>query len=226
VSFIKSLLRETVTWLLSHTDFDLRLAKLRLRQFNALGAELSAAFSAQDCPGQPNPRLIDLALAAACRARDVQLTLLTERRAPSFVHIWPGEHYRLLDAIVREMAPRLVLEIGTYTGMSALAMLPALPREGKLITVDIVPWDEITGTLLTPADFIDGRLRQLVCDLGQLAAARKHAALLQNADMLFIDGPKDGLFEYSLHANLHRVGLKAGSILVFDDIRVWNMLRL
>lgn len=45
----------------------------------------------------------------------------------------------LLRLLVRLARARRVLEIGTFTGYSALAMAEGLPRGGKLVTCDIDP---------------------------------------------------------------------------------------
>jgi len=220
--FLQKMLRPV----LAHSKFDLSLARLRLRDFGALGSELSAAFSLEDSPGQPNSRLIALALSSVRRAQDVELKLLMERKAPAYAHLWPGEHYKLLNALVQETKPRLILEIGTYTGLSALAMLAALPPEGRLVTVDIIPWQQIPGSFLRPSDFESGKLQQLVCDLGRHEVAEQHSNLLRNGDFFLVDASKDGDFEYRLMEQLKLVGLKPGALVVFDDIRFWNMLKL
>jgi caffeoyl-CoA O-methyltransferase len=44
---------------------------------------------------------------------------------------------RLLTALVAMLRPRLVLEIGTFTGYSALSMAEALPPDGRIVTCDI-----------------------------------------------------------------------------------------
>jgi caffeoyl-CoA O-methyltransferase len=45
-----------------------------------------------------------------------------------------GRFLRMLVALVR---PRLVLEIGTFTGYSSLSMAEALPPDGRLVTCDV-----------------------------------------------------------------------------------------
>lgn len=44
---------------------------------------------------------------------------------------------RLLAMLVAMIQPRSVLEIGTYTGYSALAMAAALPQDGHIVTCEI-----------------------------------------------------------------------------------------
>jgi predicted O-methyltransferase YrrM len=46
--------------------------------------------------------------------------------------------------------PKIVIEIGTATGLSALAMKAAMPAGSRLFTFDIVPWDKIDETVLLP----------------------------------------------------------------------------
>ena len=44
---------------------------------------------------------------------------------------------RLLEMLVFAMRPRLVVELGTYSGYSALSMAAALPPGGKIVTCEI-----------------------------------------------------------------------------------------
>jgi caffeoyl-CoA O-methyltransferase len=46
---------------------------------------------------------------------------------------------RLLRFLVAMTAPRLVLEIGTFTGYSALAMAGGLPPGGRIVTCELSP---------------------------------------------------------------------------------------
>jgi predicted O-methyltransferase YrrM len=46
---------------------------------------------------------------------------------------------RLLRFLVSMVAPRLVLEIGTFSGYSALAMAGGLPAEGRIVTCELSP---------------------------------------------------------------------------------------
>jgi predicted O-methyltransferase YrrM len=44
---------------------------------------------------------------------------------------------RLLSLISKLMQPKRILEIGTYTGYSALCMAEGLAEDGKIITIDV-----------------------------------------------------------------------------------------
>lgn len=183
-------------------------------------------YSADDDPARADDALLDLALASANAARHANMDHVVERMkgGPYYPNIWPGEHYKLLAGILQHLKPKLVLEVGTYTGMSALAMLPYLPGGGRIVTFDIIPWNQIAGTLLKESDFKDGRLKQVIADLSDLPSLKTNLELLLEADFLFVDGPKDGRFENRFLQLLSEVALKPSLIIAFDDIRLWNML--
>src|SRR2546430_14515717 len=116
--------------------------------------------------------LIDLALRAAQEAWHTELPELSARVAADgndFSRIWPGEHYRLLAALVKLLQPKRIVEVGTFRGLSALALKKFLPSSGTIVTVDVVPWNSWSDTCLRPEDFEGDRLRQQVGDLSDAA---------------------------------------------------------
>ena len=129
-----------------------------------------------------------------------------------------------MPALVAVLRPRTVVEIGTAEGMSALSMLTALPDNGRVITIDLVPWEKYPNTILKAADFSGGRLEQRLTDLADPVAFRQQAAVLAEADLLFVDAPKDGYFEPRFIANMSGLARSSPLLVVFDDIRVTNML--
>ena len=42
--------------------------------------------------------------------------------------------------LVRMTGARRILEIGTFTGFAALNMAEALPSDGKLVTIEVLPF--------------------------------------------------------------------------------------
>ena len=190
--------------------------------------ELSAIVSADDELAKPSDRLLNAALQAAERSRTVSMANVVKRMAlpPYYPDVWPGEHYKLLAGLVSVCQPKLVVEIGTDTGLSALAIREALPPGSRLVTFDIIPWDQIPDTCLRAEDFADGTLSQIIGDVSDPAVMRQHAEVFQGADIIFADGPKDGKFERVLLERFTELGLPKGPLVVLDDIRVWNMLAI
>jgi predicted O-methyltransferase YrrM len=179
--------------------------------------------------GGPNDFLIDLALRAANEAWHLRLPELSERvvnETKDFTRVWPGEHYRLLAALVKLVQPKRVVEIGTFCGLSALALKKFLPADGRIITFDLVRWDSLPDTALCPADFADERLRQEIGDLSDPAVFETHRAAIRDTELMFLDGPKNDQFERELLRQLETIDFRKPLLLVFDDIRFWNMLAL
>ena len=96
----------------------------------------------------------------------------------------------LMALLVRLIGAKRCLEVGTYTGYSALAVALALPRDGKLITCDISSeWTAIGQKLWRKAgvaDRIDLRLKPALETLDELLAAGEAGRF----DFAFIDADK------------------------------------
>jgi len=123
-----------------------------------------------------------------------------------------------LALLVRLVGARRCLEIGTFTGYSALAVAAALPADGRLVCCDISDewtriarryWDEagVAGRIdlrLAPAA---GTLRDLLRDPGP-----------GSFDFAFIDADKtgyDGYYEACLKL------LRSGGLMAFDNT-LWS----
>jgi predicted O-methyltransferase YrrM len=134
---------------------------------------------------------------------------------------WPGEHYRFLRALVMVTKPKLILDVGTYHGASALA----LAVEGsRVVTYDIVSLNEIgngyTGLVEGNSD-----IEQRIGNLAESEFFLSQATEISEADLILVDGPKDGKFEYEAVPNILNE-MHPGSLLVLDDIRFANMQEL
>ena len=178
---------------------------------------------------QPSERLLNIILPALQRAASLRLDDL-DRRVPADLPYppsrWPGEHYRLLMALLAVMQPRCVVEIGTACGMSALALKQLLPPDGQVVTFDLIPWQQYPGACLTEKDFADHRLLQYTDDLSDPDLMQRHHALLRQAELIFVDAAKDGIMESKFLTNLRRISFMKPPLLILDDIRVWTMLKV
>jgi len=106
-----------------------------------------------------------------------------------------GAFLRLIVALHR---PQTILEIGTFSGYSALAMASALPPGGQLITCDIDPVATAVATRYFAeaglADRISLRLAPALDTIRQLAA--QLPAEGRRLDLVFIDADKPGYVDY------------------------------
>jgi predicted O-methyltransferase YrrM len=195
---------------------------------NARHSEWSVISSADDLVPEPTDVLLGLLLEASNEARRISLEVEARRAASTqqavLLRQWPGEHYRLLAGLVRVLAARKIVEIGTASGMSALALLSTAPDDALLTTYDLLDWRSFPDTVLNEADF-GPRLQQRLADLSQLDTFDKEREILRSADLIFIDGPKDGKFESVATRSLIKVLAGRTAILVYDDIRVMNMVQ-
>ena len=114
------------------------------------------------------------------------------------------------------------MEIGTFTGLGALALAQVCSR---VVTFDLLPWKSFGTSALREEDFTGARVEQRLGDLSEPSVFAAERDLLAQADLVFIDGPKDGRFEPAFMALLLPVVRETGAFLVFDDIRVVPMVR-
>ena len=175
-----------------------------------------------------NQRLLKLAIEAIQKANETDLKDLAIGFAADtagFITTWPGEHYRLLAGITSVVQPRLAIEIGTATGASALSVKKLLLPGSKLISYDIVPWDEYPQTGLKKTDF-DGRLEQRIMDLTQSGIAEGQRQTFKPAELIFIDAAKDGQMEQYFCDYLDSIKFDKPPIVVFDDIKFYEMIEI
>ncbi len=102
----------------------------------------------------------------------------------------------LLKMLVEMIRPKNVLEIGTFTGYSAIAMSYGLPKDGRIFTFDIN--DELEDFT---RKWIDGSrcASQIVYTIGDVAEILLDFCKQQGNlvfDLAFIDGNKRQYVEY------------------------------
>jgi predicted O-methyltransferase YrrM len=131
---------------------------------------------------------------------------------------WPGEHYRFLHEFTKITKPNLTIEIGTFRGSSALALAPYSKR---IITYDVIPLNQIQDSYQNLMNDFPN-VEQRIGDLQNLDYWSKESHQFQDADLVFIDGPKNVFFERDVIPRVIST-MKKGSYLVLDDIRFNNM---
>lgn len=120
---------------------------------------------------------------------------------------------RFLEFLVFLARPRLVLEIGTYSGYSALSMAQALPAEGRIVTCELDPERVAFAERHIAAAGMSDRI-----DVRQGPAGDTIAALDGPFDLVFIDADKEGYLDY-YEAVLPK--LSARGLIVVDNV-LWS----
>ena len=120
---------------------------------------------------------------------------------------------RFLEMLVWASAPRLVLEIGTFSGYSALSMAAALPDGGRVVTCEISE---------THAEFaqrhIDASPYADRIEIRRGPALDTIAGLDGPFDLVFIDADKTGYADY-FEATLPKLAPRG---LIVIDNTLWS----
>jgi caffeoyl-CoA O-methyltransferase len=98
---------------------------------------------------------------------------------------------RLLEFLVFLARPRLVLEIGTYSGYSALSMAQTLPDGGRIVTCELDPDRVAFAERHIAAAGLSNRI-----EVRQGPAIETIDTLDGPFDLVFIDADKAGYLDY------------------------------
>ena len=131
-----------------------------------------------------------------------------------------GEHYKLIQSLCKSLQLRNVVEVGTFTGMSALIWLL---NGVNLTSVDIVPWRDFEDTVLDQELILNTDFVQYVLNISEPGAFNKMIPLFKSADLIFLDGPKDGIFEQKVVPQILSLMAGKGNWLMLDDIHLRAM---
>ena len=126
---------------------------------------------------------------------------------------------KLLELLVRMLRPRRILEIGTFTGYSALCMAAGLDAEGELHTTEVD--DELEPLAQS---FFDRSPHGSKIRLHIGSALAIAPALGGVFDLVFIDGDKREYPDYYrmlMGDDGRRPLVRSGSVLIADNI-LWS----
>ena len=163
--------------------------------------------------------LYDYLLSVSLREPDIlaQLRAETQQHPRSQMQIAP-EQGQFMQLLVQLIGARKTLEIGVFTGYSALAVALALPPDGQIVACDIsAEYTAIAQRYWQTAGVaakIDLRLAPALDTLDALIAAGEGNSF----DFAFIDADKlnyDGYYERSLQL------IRPGGLIAIDNV-LWS----
>ncbi|KFO34825.1 Catechol O-methyltransferase [Fukomys damarensis] len=126
---------------------------------------------------------------------------------------------KIMDAVIQELGPSLVLELGAYCGYSAVRIARLLPAGGRLFTMEINPnFAAIAQQMLDFAGLQD-KVTILLGASHELIPQMKTKYGVDTLDMVFLDHWKDRYLP-DTHL-LEECGLlRKGTVLLADNVIV------
>lgn len=117
---------------------------------------------------------------------------------------------KVLELFSKMIQPKKVLEIGTFTGFSALCLAKGLQQDGKLYTIELREEDAATAKNYFSKAAVDAKIELFVGDaLGIIPT------LNETWDLVFIDADKVNYINYY---ELTLPSVKCGGWLLADNV--------
>lgn len=120
---------------------------------------------------------------------------------------------RVLSMISKMVQPKDVLEIGTYTGYSALCFAEGLAKDGHIVTIDKnEELEDLVNEFVSKSEFKD----QIKCIIGD--AMEVVPGLKREFDIVFIDADKGNYINYY---NMVIDKVRKGGYIIIDNV-LWS----
>jgi caffeoyl-CoA O-methyltransferase len=161
-----------------------------------------------------NPALRDYLLGSCTPPDPVTASLIEQTAAIGAAAgmMVPVEQAALLTMLARIGAARIAVDIGTFTGLSALALARGVAPDGRVITCDISDrWLELARAHWQRAGLAD-RIEFTRAPAGRLL---QRLTTELRADLVFVDADK---LNYPTYCRLAIELLRPGGLLVVDNV--------
>lgn len=120
---------------------------------------------------------------------------------------------RVLSMISHMIQPKRILEIGTYTGYSALCLAEGMQKDGELITIDRnEELEDFVNSYVERSNY-DGQIKCIIGD-----AMKVIPGIEGEFDLVFIDADKTNYLNY-YHLIIDRV--PSGGYILIDNV-LWS----
>ncbi|SDH37502.1 O-methyltransferase [Pseudomonas panipatensis] len=154
--------------------------------------------------------LRDTPLKARLRAETAALPMARWQIAP--------EQGQFLALLVKLTGARRILEVGTFTGYSALCMAEALPAEGSILCCDLAGDYNATARSYWREAGVETRIELRLGPALETLEALERDGQGGSFDIAFIDADKANYPRYLEQA---LTLLRAGGLLIFDNV-LWS----
>jgi predicted O-methyltransferase YrrM len=128
------------------------------------------------------------------------------------------EQGQFMALLVQLSGARLIVEVGTFTGYSALCMAQAMPEDGRLICCDIPGEYNATAERYWREAGLSARIEQRLAPALETLSALEGESLVGQVDLIFIDADKanyPAYFEQALRL------VRPGGLILFDNT-LWS----
>ena len=124
------------------------------------------------------------------------------------------EQGRFMQWLVGTLAAKRCLEVGTFTGYSALAVALALPTDGRLVACDLsAEWTDV-GKPFWEAAGVASKIELKIGPGAETLRGLLADGQANSFDFAFVDADKEGYPEYS---ELCFELLRTGGVMAFDN---------
>ena len=120
---------------------------------------------------------------------------------------------RLLSFISKLQQPQLIIEIGTYTGYSALCLAEGLSENGKLISIDVNEETSYYAQTFINQSVYKDKIELVVADAKTIIPS-----ISESIDLVFIDADKKNYLAY-YHLIFEK--LNVGGLIIADNV-LWS----
>ena len=120
---------------------------------------------------------------------------------------------KFLEMICWMFQPKRVLEIGTFTGYSAIAMAQGLPKDGLIFTIEVNEEMESFIHEYISKSGLERKIKLLMGDALEIIPT-----LEEEFDLVFIDADKEQYVDYY---KLAKTKLKRGGFIIADNV-LWS----
>ena len=159
-------------------------------------------------------------LNSSLRESDVlsRLRLETEKDPSAIMQI-PPEQGQLMALLVKLIGAKRTIEIGVYTGYSALCVSQAMPKDSYTVACDVSEeWTDVAKRYWKEAD-VDKKIDLRIAPASETLELLIDDGQSESYDFVFIDADKDN---YDNYYELSLKLLKKGGLIAVDNVLLFG----